>query len=226
MNVDIIPKDPRFINLTREKFNKLVVESYAGKRNNAHYWNCICDCGNKKAIPGSNIKNGQAKSCGCLRIEATTKRLTTHGKSRTPTYNIWCSMRERCSNEKVKNYHRYGGRGVKVCARWENSFESFYFDMGEKPEGLSIDRIDNNGNYEPGNCKWSTNCEQSSNRRTRCDNKLGISGIHKAKNEKKYRVSMKRNKKHTHLGMFNCFLDACCARKSAENKLIRGLKWI
>jgi len=121
-----------------------------------------------------------SKSCGCKKIEVARKvstgntRRRTHNLSLSTTYKSWSSMKSRCSNPNNVEYHRYGGRGISVCERW-NSFENFVRDMGDRPRGCSIDRIDCNGNYEPGNCKWSTDKEQASNRRT--SKRLTIKGV-------------------------------------------------
>ena len=139
------------------------------KNKNSQYFSLYrCDCGTEKEIMDSSVKRGNTKSCGCLLREngrKTAKLNTTHGMRYTKEYECWKSMKQRCSNPNKDGYKNYGGRGIKVCDRWLNSFENFYADMGPKPVGHSIDRINNDGNYEPKNCKWSSNSDQAYNRR-------------------------------------------------------------
>jgi len=128
---------------------------------------CKCSCGNEKRVERGLLINGFTKSCGCLSLENTIKRSTTHGLKHHPLYSVWQNMKTRCYNPKTWNYKNYGGRGIKVCDEWRNDFKAFY-DWAVNDgysDGLSIDRRNNDGNYEPSNCKWSTAKEQANNRR-------------------------------------------------------------
>jgi len=151
--------------LTGQVFGRYTVLEWVEKsKNGTSKWRCKCLCGNEKVVFATALISGQSQSCGCLAAENASKRLITHGHTsskRSPTYISWCDMRARCNNKDSKYY---ASEGITYCSEWEK-FENFLADMGERPKGKTLDRIDPTGNYEPNNCRWSTNKEQANNRK-------------------------------------------------------------
>jgi hypothetical protein len=149
------------------KYGRLFVASDAGcdKFGNKQ-WHCICDCGNEKVIIGTNLRKGLTKSCGCLHKEIAReegKKTATHGRALTPAYRTWVAMVRRCTKPTDQAFWRYGGKGVTVCDRWLNNFENFYADMGDRAEGMTLDRINPFRGYSPDNCRWADSKTQANN---------------------------------------------------------------
>lgn len=156
------------LDLTGERFGRLVAVEKLASRNGLVYWRCICDCGVEKATAGKRLRNGTASSCGCLVRESLCSRNSAnarHGMTGTPTWISWDAMIQRCTNSNHKSFKDYGGRGIEVCQAWL-SFDAFFADMGERPAETTLDRSDTNGNYEPSNCRWATSQVQGNNKRS------------------------------------------------------------
>lgn len=164
---------PALVDLTGETFGRWTVlkRSPLNDRRGKPNWECVCMCGTHQVVNGGNLRTGKSTSCGCWKDEKTAtrnKRLKTkHGMRNTPEYRIWCGIKTRCFNSKVREYPLYGGRGITMHAAWAQDFTAFFAYVGERPsEAHSLDRIDNEGNYEPNNVRWVTAKEQANNMRT------------------------------------------------------------
>lgn len=160
-----------------DRYNRLVVI----ERDGLHAI-CACNCGNTKRIQANHLASGDIRSCGCLRTELLVQRSSKHNMCGTKEYTAWTSMKMRCNNPSDDAYQHYGGRGISVCPAWNDSFEEFYTHIGQAPsKDHTVDRIDNNGNYEPNNVRWATRKEQAINRRT--TELVTIKGIRKPAHE-------------------------------------------
>lgn len=153
-----------------DRFGRLLVLAVINKDRCGQKFLCRCDCGKDRSVYSHNIRSGKTKSCGCLHRETTRLRSTVHGAKRngikTPEYGTWQAMLSRCINQNDGSFPDYGGRGIQVCKRWIESFQNFLDDVGLRPTGKTLDRINNDGNYEPNNCHWATKKQQARNTRT------------------------------------------------------------
>ena len=204
------------LNLKHQTFDRLTVvqriQNNIGERTK---WLCYCNCGNTSIISTSDLTTGHTRSCGCLCKERTSQAKTTHGMSHSSEYYIWSSMKDRCLNKNNHAYPIYGGRGVTVCERWLK-FENFYADMGDRPDGLTLDRRNNDAGYSPSNCRWATRIEQARNQRLRKTNKSGVKGV--SMQDGKWRTRIKVGDKLLSVYYGPSFKKACTARKSSELK--------
>lgn len=171
----------RMVDESGKRYGRITVVSRSGTTSDGKVaWLCRCDCGNTTEVGGGHLRSGNTTSCGCYGIELLTKRNTKHGlfaasHAFTPEYNSWLKMRSRCNDPANPDYLLYGGRGIRVCKEWENSFEKFFAHVGKRPAaGYTIDRKNTDDNYEPGNVRWATAVQQQNNRRNNVE--LNLNG--------------------------------------------------
>lgn len=156
----------RFLkDLTGQLYGRLEVLSFHPCDNDKSFWSCRCDCGEHRIVQGYKLTSGRSQSCGCLKADKQRELKTKHGEWGSATYNSWRAMLNRCNNPKNNRYQYYGAKGVMVCHEWSDSYSAFRADMGERPEGKTLDRINPEGHYCQANCRWATAVEQRNNRR-------------------------------------------------------------
>lgn len=205
--------------LTGQTFGRLTALEPVNKTKSGNYiWNCSCSCGNLHSAASSALVEGTTKSCGCYAKEISGKASLTHGMSRTPEYGAWKNAVARCTNPSNPNYYNYGGRGICVCERWlepsPQGFLNFIEDMGES-NGLTLERIQVNGNYSPDNCEWADRYNQSYNTRMHKTNTSGVTGVSKGRRGN-WQSYINFQGKRIVLGEYKTFDQAVSARKAAE----------
>lgn len=214
---------PKKLNIQGKRFGRLLVVAPAGSKKGRTRWHCVCECKGKNIVMTQSLISGRSKSCGCLAKESIKKigkGNITHGMSKTPECGAYRQMLRRCYNKNCLDYARWGGRGIRVCDSWLNNIETFFKDMGNRPDGTSIERTDNKKGYNKENCKWATKSEQGINRGVFKNNKSGATGVCWLRVLSKWSAQIKRNNITYVLGNYYNFYDAVKIRRAAENDLI------
>ncbi len=211
----------RNLDLTGQRFGRLVAVSVEGTV--PRVWRCVCDCGATVVAAAGTLRYGSTKSCGCLQRDRASETSRTHGDSRRNPreYRVWRIIKSRCTNPNFPSYADYGARGIGMCQRWAESYSAFLADMGRCPEGSSIDRIEVDGNYEPGNCRWATASVQAKNKRTYRSNKTGFRGV--CMRGTRFHSQISSNSKKHSLGTFDTLDQAVATRLAAEERLWCGV---
>lgn len=217
-----------FIDLTGKRFGRLVVKERVGSdQHKSALWLCKCDCDNEVIVVGTRLRNSHTRSCGCLQKDMMREKQTKHNLycQNKDVFSVWSSMRQRCFNPNSKDYCNYGGRGIKVCSRWsdnKNGFENFYWDMGPRPEGHSIDRIDNDGDYCPENCRWADRSTQNKNRRRSKNATSKFFGVYWKKSANSWAVQIQAK----YIGLFKKEKEAALAYDNAARELGYEEAWL
>lgn len=210
--------------LSGVKFGRLTALNCVGSRNGKRQWLCLCECGASVTVPTGALTTGNTQSCGCRNKDIVRAMRTKHGDAvgGVREYRIWRNMITRCTNPNTAAYENYGGRGIKVCDEWlgDGGYVKFLEVVGRSPnDSFSIDRIDTNGDYEPGNVRWATDEVQARNTRLRVKNKSGLHGVSFEKRKRLWRATIHSNGKQLSVGRSKDYFEAVCARKSAEARL-------
>lgn len=216
------------LDLTGQIFGRLTaIEADGVNKAGQYIWLCSCACGNSHSVTGTQLVEGKTRSCGCYAKEVCGKASITHGRANTPEYGAWKNAIARCHDPENKAYENYGGRGIKVCERWQGlaeiGFLNFLEDMGKRPEGASLDRVDVNGDYHPNNCRWTDVYTQGYNTRQNSSNSSGKTGVSENKDGTWQAYINYKGKRHP-LGEFKTFEEAVTAREKAEIKYYGELK--
>ena len=222
---------PRYKDIRGQTFGELTAVEFVGTDPIRHHalWRCTCSCGNEHIAAGYELSRGNIKTCGCSRklaAQQARKSFRVDGKPRYrhPLYQTWKNMRRRCNDTKDKSYPNYGGRGIAVGPEWLNDFPRFVLDMGPKPEGAILDRIDPDGNYSKDNCRWVNRNLSSFNTRLAVNNSSGKTGVYPIRDSGRYSAVIRKEGRLCYLGSFDSYEQAVSAREAAEVEVYGQLK--